>query len=62
MTKNPLDQEVETLLVPVTQLKVAQTKDVEAQDCLDVSNKSKWGKNDSSHQQAPHVSLGSYRI
>uniref|UniRef100_A0ABI7YJT4 Uncharacterized protein n=1 Tax=Felis catus TaxID=9685 RepID=A0ABI7YJT4_FELCA len=38
MFKNPVDQEVETLPVPATQLKVVQTNHVEAQDCLNKEN------------------------
>ncbi|VFV32282.1 Hypothetical predicted protein, partial [Lynx pardinus] len=43
MFKNPVDQEVETLPVPATQLKVVQTNHVEAQDCLNTTNTSKRG-------------------
>lgn len=62
MFKNPVDQEVETLPVPATQLKVVQTNHVEAQDCLNATNTSKRGKNDSPHRQALHVSPGSYMM
>lgn len=42
--KNQLDQEVEFLSSSITQLKVVQTKYVEAKDCLNVLNKSNEGK------------------
>lgn len=62
MFKNPVDQEVKTLPVPATQLKVVQTNHVEAQDCLNASNTSKRRKNDLPHRQALHVSPGSYMM
>ncbi|KAI2565940.1 PFDN5 isoform 5 [Pan troglodytes] len=40
MLKNQLDQEVEFLSTSIAQLKVVQTKYVEAKDCLNVLNKS----------------------
>ncbi|XP_007424847.1 prefoldin subunit 5 [Python bivittatus] len=42
--KNQLDQEVEFLSTSIAQLKVVQTKYVEAKDCLNVLNKSNEGK------------------
>uniref|UniRef100_A0A673UBB6 Prefoldin subunit 5 n=1 Tax=Suricata suricatta TaxID=37032 RepID=A0A673UBB6_SURSU len=39
MLKNQLDQEVEFLSTSIAQLKVVQTKYVEAKDCLNVLNK-----------------------
>ncbi|KAH0629030.1 hypothetical protein JD844_010777 [Phrynosoma platyrhinos] len=42
--KNQLDQEVEFLSSSIAQLKVVQTKYVEAKDCLTVLNKSNEGK------------------
>ncbi|XP_063149954.1 prefoldin subunit 5 [Candoia aspera] len=42
--KNQLDQEVEFLSSSIAQLKVVQTKYVEAKDCLNVLNKSNEGK------------------
>uniref|UniRef100_A0A8D0B3A6 Prefoldin subunit 5 n=1 Tax=Salvator merianae TaxID=96440 RepID=A0A8D0B3A6_SALMN len=42
--KNQLDQEVEFLSSSIAQLKVVQTKYVEAKDCLSVLNKSNEGK------------------
>uniref|UniRef100_A0A5F4WJS6 Prefoldin subunit 5 n=1 Tax=Callithrix jacchus TaxID=9483 RepID=A0A5F4WJS6_CALJA len=44
MLKNQLDQEVEFLSTSIAQLKVVQTKYVEAKDCLNVLNKSNEGK------------------
>ncbi|KAM7116579.1 prefoldin subunit 5 isoform 3-T3 [Molossus nigricans] len=44
MLKNQLDQEVEFLSTSITQLKMVQTKYVEAKDCLNVLNKSNEGK------------------
>ncbi|NXL91650.1 PFD5 protein, partial [Alectura lathami] len=44
--KSQLDQEVEFLSSSITQLKVVQTKYVEAKDCLNVLNKSNEGKRD----------------
>ncbi|KAM7116578.1 prefoldin subunit 5 isoform 2-T2 [Molossus nigricans] len=43
MLKNQLDQEVEFLSTSITQLKMVQTKYVEAKDCLNVLNKSNEG-------------------
>ncbi|ELK35295.1 Prefoldin subunit 5 [Myotis davidii] len=43
MLKNQLDQEVEFLSTSIAQLKVVQTKYVEAKDCLNVLNKSNEG-------------------
>ncbi|XP_044299006.1 prefoldin subunit 5 isoform X1 [Varanus komodoensis] len=42
--KNQLDQEVEFLSSSISQLKMVQTKYVEAKDCLAVLNKSNEGK------------------
>ncbi|XP_053229048.1 prefoldin subunit 5 [Podarcis raffonei] len=42
--KNQLDQEVEFLSSSIAQLKVVQTKYVEAKDCLTVLNKTNEGK------------------
>ncbi|XP_026529733.1 prefoldin subunit 5 [Notechis scutatus] len=42
--KSQLDQEVEFLSSSIAQLKVVQTKYVEAKDCLNVLNKSNEGK------------------
>ncbi|XP_043939828.1 prefoldin subunit 5 [Protopterus annectens] len=42
--KSQLDQEVEFLTSSITQLKVVQTKYVEAKDCLNVLNKNNEGK------------------
>ncbi|XP_066472733.1 prefoldin subunit 5 [Tiliqua scincoides] len=42
--KNQLDQEVEFLSSSIAQLKVVQTKYVEAKDCLTILNKSNEGK------------------
>ncbi|XP_058030155.1 prefoldin subunit 5 [Ahaetulla prasina] len=42
--KTQLDQEVEFLSSSIAQLKVVQTKYVEAKDCLNVLNKSNEGK------------------
>ncbi|XP_029450939.1 prefoldin subunit 5 [Rhinatrema bivittatum] len=42
--KNQLDQEVEFLSSSIAQLKLVQTKYVEAKDCLNVLNKSNEGK------------------
>ncbi|XP_048346284.1 prefoldin subunit 5-like [Sphaerodactylus townsendi] len=42
--KSQLDQEVEFLSSSIAQLKVVQTKYVEAKDCLAVLNKSNEGK------------------
>ena len=44
MLKNQLGQEVEFLSTSIAQLKVVQTKYVEAKDCLNVLNKSNEGK------------------
>uniref|UniRef100_A0A8C8WNV4 Prefoldin subunit 5 n=1 Tax=Panthera leo TaxID=9689 RepID=A0A8C8WNV4_PANLE len=44
MLKNQLDQEVEFLSTSIAQLKVVQTKYVEAKDCLNVLNKNNEGK------------------
>uniref|UniRef100_A0A8C0LD31 Prefoldin subunit 5 n=1 Tax=Canis lupus dingo TaxID=286419 RepID=A0A8C0LD31_CANLU len=44
MLKNQLDQEVEFLSTSIAQLKVVQTKYVEAKDCLHVLNKNNEGK------------------
>ncbi|XP_057603966.1 prefoldin subunit 5-like [Hippopotamus amphibius kiboko] len=44
MLKNQLDQEVEFLSTSIAQLKVVQTKYVEAKDCLNVLNKRNEGK------------------
>ncbi|XP_053564286.1 prefoldin subunit 5 [Bombina bombina] len=42
--KSQLDQEIEFLSSSIAQLKVVQTKYVEAKDCLNVLNKSNQGK------------------
>uniref|UniRef100_A0A2K5Z4A7 Prefoldin subunit 5 n=1 Tax=Mandrillus leucophaeus TaxID=9568 RepID=A0A2K5Z4A7_MANLE len=44
MLKNQLDQEVELFSTSIAQLKVVQTKYVEAKDCLNTLNKSNEGK------------------
>ncbi|KAF4014027.1 hypothetical protein G4228_005491 [Cervus hanglu yarkandensis] len=44
MLKNQLDQEVEFLSTSIAQLKVVQTKYVEAKDCLNVLKKNNEGK------------------
>uniref|UniRef100_A0A8B9S140 Prefoldin subunit 5 n=1 Tax=Accipiter nisus TaxID=211598 RepID=A0A8B9S140_9AVES len=44
LLKGQLDQEVEFLSSSIAQLKVVQTKYVEAKDCLNVLNKSNEGK------------------
>ncbi|XP_006862831.1 PREDICTED: prefoldin subunit 5-like [Chrysochloris asiatica] len=44
MLKKQLSQEVEFLTTSIAQLKVVQTKYVEAKDCLNVLNKSNEGK------------------
>ncbi|XP_020633834.1 prefoldin subunit 5 [Pogona vitticeps] len=44
MLKSQLDQEMEFLSSSIAQLKVVQTKYVEAKDCLSVLNKSNEGK------------------
>uniref|UniRef100_A0A2K6C0R7 Prefoldin subunit 5 n=2 Tax=Cercopithecinae TaxID=9528 RepID=A0A2K6C0R7_MACNE len=44
MLKNQLDQEVEFFSTSIAQLKVVQTKYVEAKDCLNMLNKSNEGK------------------
>ncbi|XP_075407732.1 prefoldin subunit 5 [Tenrec ecaudatus] len=44
MLKNQLDQEVEFLSTSIAQLKVVQTKYVEAKDCLNVLNRTNEGK------------------
>ena len=43
MLKNQLDQEVEFLSTSIAQLKVVQTKYVEAKDCLNVLKKNNEG-------------------
>ncbi|KAF4013160.1 hypothetical protein G4228_004409, partial [Cervus hanglu yarkandensis] len=44
MLKNQLDQEVEFLSTSIAQLKVVQTKYVEAKDCLNMLKKNNEGK------------------
>ncbi|NXG69843.1 PFD5 protein, partial [Baryphthengus martii] len=44
LLKGQLDQEVEFLSSSIAQLKVVQTKYVEAKDCLNVLNKGNEGK------------------
>ncbi|KAM8981131.1 prefoldin subunit 5 [Sminthopsis crassicaudata] len=44
LLKNQLDQEVEFLSSSIAQLKVVQTKYVEAKECLNVLNKNNEGK------------------
>ncbi|XP_063470034.1 prefoldin subunit 5-like [Symphalangus syndactylus] len=44
MLKNQLDQEVEFLSTSIAQLKVVQTKYVEAKDCLNMLSKSNEGR------------------